>query len=169
MDGVKESFDALPENTYLAGSWSLDFSHTIIDDALQFYHRQKGLANVNNLNGVVLDTWTGLKIPIRGGFSTSAELKANTVEMHWQALIHGTLPIVSNSATSGNRKEALSGHKKKFSMPFFLPIIEVGWFNIKRFIFHIADRKQVRKSLTGFIVGIYNEAFSIESERTHHS
>jgi len=76
MDGVKESFDALPENTYLAGSWSLDFSHTIIDDALQFYHRQKGLANVNNLNGVVLDTWTGLKIPIRGGFSTSAELKA---------------------------------------------------------------------------------------------
>ncbi|WP_237409549.1 DUF481 domain-containing protein [Chlorobium phaeovibrioides] len=76
VDGVKESFDALPENTYLAGSWSLDFSHTIIDDALQFYHRQKGLANVNNLNGVVLDTWTGLKIPIRGGFSTSAELKA---------------------------------------------------------------------------------------------
>ncbi|MDT9546835.1 MAG: DUF481 domain-containing protein [Chlorobium sp.] len=76
VDGVRESFDALPENTYLAGSWSVDFSHTLIADALQFYHRQKGLANVNNLSGVVLDTWTGLKIPVRGGFSTSAELKA---------------------------------------------------------------------------------------------
>ncbi|MDP8306265.1 MAG: DUF481 domain-containing protein [Candidatus Chlorobium antarcticum] len=76
MDGVRESFATQPENTYLAGAWSIDFSHILIADALQLYHRQKGLANVNNLNEVVLDTWTGLKIPIRGGFSTSAELKA---------------------------------------------------------------------------------------------
>jgi len=66
MDGVRESFATQPENTYLAGAWSIDFSHILIADALQLYHRQKGLANVNNLNEVVLDTWTGLKIPHPG-------------------------------------------------------------------------------------------------------
>jgi hypothetical protein len=75
-DLVSERFTAMPGNNYMAGSWSLDCSHTLLTDTLELYHHQKGLVNVESLSGVIIDTWTGLKIPIRGGFSTSAELKA---------------------------------------------------------------------------------------------
>ncbi|WP_242664358.1 DUF481 domain-containing protein [Chlorobium sp. N1] len=76
-DLVTERFTAEPDNNYMAGSWSVDFSHRLWTDAITFYHRQKGLVNVNSLSGVVLDTWTGMKVPIKGGFSTSAELQAD--------------------------------------------------------------------------------------------
>lgn len=76
-DVVSEQFTMEPDNTYMAGSWSVDFSHALWTDTIEFYHRQKGLVDVEKLGGLVLDTWTGVKVPIRGGFSTSAELQAD--------------------------------------------------------------------------------------------
>lgn len=78
IDYVDERYtDDGASGSSAAGSWSVDFSHDLIANSLQLYHRQKGLADIDDPEGVVLDTWTGLKVPIRGGFSTSAEVKAD--------------------------------------------------------------------------------------------
>lgn len=73
---VFENFASDPDDDYVAASWSVDFDRFIIPSVMQFYHRQTGLMKVEAPGNIILDTWTGLRFPLQGGFSTSAEVKA---------------------------------------------------------------------------------------------
>jgi len=75
MEYISEQFTEKADARYGAGAWSVNFKHALQGTPLQFYHRQKGFTNVNNLRDVVVDSWTGVKAPIKGGFTTSVELK----------------------------------------------------------------------------------------------
>lgn len=73
---VLESYESAPDDDYVAAAWSIDFDRFLIPSVVQFYHRQNGFLKVEDPGDVVLDTWTGLRFPLPGGFSTSAEVKA---------------------------------------------------------------------------------------------
>lgn len=73
---VFEDFASDPDDDYVAASWSVDFDRFIIPSVMQFYHRQTGLTKIEAPGDIILDTWTGLRFPLQGGFSTSAEVKA---------------------------------------------------------------------------------------------
>jgi len=76
IDFVSEEYRSEEDREYWAAAWSLDADHYLLPEVLQVYHRMKAFANVDEFDNLVLDTWTGVRIPLKGGFITSAELKA---------------------------------------------------------------------------------------------
>lgn len=74
---VFESFTTDTDNDYMAAAWTVDFDYFVMPSILQFYHRQIGLTKLEAPGDFIIDTWTGLRFPLRGGFSTSAEVKAD--------------------------------------------------------------------------------------------
>ncbi len=76
VDYVSEGYRSEADRDYWAAAWSIDADHYLLPSVLQVYHRMKAFANIDELGNLVLDTWTGVRIPMKGGFVTSAELKA---------------------------------------------------------------------------------------------
>jgi len=72
---ASEEYRSEPSDGFIADAWRMEFSYFIIPGKLQLYHRNKGLVSLADAGGLSCDTWSGLKAPIAGGLTTSAELK----------------------------------------------------------------------------------------------
>lgn len=72
---VMEDFATQADEEYWANGWKLNFDRYLLTDLLQLYHRQHGLWGIEDTGKLILETWTGLKIPIFAGIVTSGEVK----------------------------------------------------------------------------------------------
>ena len=75
FDYASDNYRTQRIETFLAESWRMEFSHFIIPDKLEIYHRDSGLFSLTSAAGFSFDTWTGLKFPVASGMYTSAEVK----------------------------------------------------------------------------------------------
>ncbi|NTU67428.1 MAG: DUF481 domain-containing protein [Chlorobiaceae bacterium] len=75
LDYASDNYRSQPVETFLAESWRVEFSHFIIPDKLEIYHRDSGLFSLTSSAGFSFDTWTGLKFPVASGMYTSTEIK----------------------------------------------------------------------------------------------
>jgi putative salt-induced outer membrane protein YdiY len=72
---VHEEYKNESDNNYTAAGWSIDFDKYLLDEFMQFYHRQNGLMSFNDYNDIVWNTWTGLRFPLVYGLVASTELQ----------------------------------------------------------------------------------------------
>ena len=72
---VKEDFYDASNDDYAAFGWSFDFDRFLIPDWIQFYHRHNGLLQIDDIDSLVWDAWTGLRFPIYAGIVATAELQ----------------------------------------------------------------------------------------------
>jgi len=72
---VQEVFDGQENNDYPALNWSIDFDKYVLTDYTQVYHRSEGLQGLDNIEDVVVKTWTGLRFLLPHGFIASLEAK----------------------------------------------------------------------------------------------
>ncbi|NTV02124.1 MAG: DUF481 domain-containing protein [Chlorobiaceae bacterium] len=75
LEYASDNYRSKTIDTFLAGSWRIDFSHFLIPEKLEIYHRDNGLLSLTSTAGFSFDTWTGLKLPVASGMYTSAEVK----------------------------------------------------------------------------------------------
>jgi RNase P/RNase MRP subunit p29 len=78
---VYEDFKTQENERYWGAGWLIDFDKYVLPNVfesyhLQFYHRNRGLWNLNDTSDVIWDTWTGLRFPLILGLVGSTELKA---------------------------------------------------------------------------------------------
>ena len=57
----------------MALSWLVNFDWFIIPDHLQFYHRHNGLLSLSTAGDVVINSWTGFRLPLILGAVASIE------------------------------------------------------------------------------------------------
>ncbi|MCI5064352.1 DUF481 domain-containing protein [bacterium] len=69
---VKEDF-INRDNEFWAMTWAMKYEHFIVDEVLQFYHRQVGLWNLEDSEKALLEAWFGLRAPIYAGLTMSTE------------------------------------------------------------------------------------------------
>ncbi|MBV1930534.1 MAG: DUF481 domain-containing protein [Porticoccaceae bacterium] len=71
---VDEDFYDADNRDYVAFGWNLEFDRYLITDRVQFYHRHRGLLEVEAVENLVWDAWTGFRFPIYAGIMLSTEL-----------------------------------------------------------------------------------------------
>ena len=77
LDYVLARRDDVPDETYPAFGWGIDYSHWFIPDRLEFFFNQSGLASLVSEGDVSLRTRTGLKLPVGSGFSANAQVNVD--------------------------------------------------------------------------------------------
>ncbi len=60
---------------YVAAGWMINADYYVIDDFMQFYHRQNGLWSLKETDNYTWNTWTGLRFPLILGLVASTEMK----------------------------------------------------------------------------------------------
>jgi putative salt-induced outer membrane protein YdiY len=70
---VDEDFISTKDDDYMALSWLVDFDWFIIPDHLQFYHRDSGLLSLSDTGDLVINSWTGFRLPLIFGAVASIE------------------------------------------------------------------------------------------------
>jgi hypothetical protein len=74
---VIEDYTVSADDEYTALGWNVDFDKLLFGKGIQFYHRQSGQLQVDEIDNVVIDTWTGLRFPLYAGLLASAEVQAD--------------------------------------------------------------------------------------------
>ncbi len=74
---VTEDFDVSPDDEYAALGWNVDFDKLLLAERMQLYHRQHGQMEAGDVENVVINTWTGLRIPLYGGINASTEAQVD--------------------------------------------------------------------------------------------
>ena len=69
--------DVVPDETYPAFGWGIDYSHWFIPDRLEFFFNQGGLASLTSKGDVSMRTRTGVRFPISSGLSANAQLNVD--------------------------------------------------------------------------------------------
>ena len=72
---VKEDFYDANNDDYVGFGWQFDFDRFLIPDRIQFYHRHNGLLQLDDVENLVWDAWTGLRFPIYAGIVASTEVQ----------------------------------------------------------------------------------------------
>jgi len=72
---VYEDFYDEGNRDYVAFGWSFNFDRFLISDRVQFYHRHRGLLEIDDTENLVWDTWTGFRFPIYAGIVASTEVQ----------------------------------------------------------------------------------------------
>ncbi len=72
---IYEEFDSQENNDYPALNWSVNFDKYVFTDFTQVYHRSEGLQGLEDIEDVVIKTWTGLRFLLPHGFIASLEAK----------------------------------------------------------------------------------------------
>ncbi len=72
---VNEDFNNQSDKDFLSAGWAIDLDRYLFQEFVQIYHRQTGLWDIEGGQGVVWNTWTGLRFPLLLGFVTSTELQ----------------------------------------------------------------------------------------------
>ncbi|MEA3413587.1 MAG: DUF481 domain-containing protein [Pseudomonadota bacterium] len=68
-----EDFSTTPVNNYAAGRWALDFDHYLFTSKLQIYLHHTGLQSLKDGENLLLQTRTGLKMPLIDKFNLKLE------------------------------------------------------------------------------------------------
>jgi putative salt-induced outer membrane protein YdiY len=71
---VSEDFYDEDDREYASIGWQVDFDLFLIPDRVQFYHRHQGLLEVEDVDNLTWNAWTGFLFPIYGGVVVSTEL-----------------------------------------------------------------------------------------------
>lgn len=71
---VDEQFDVAEDDDFYGGNWELSITSDIIPRT-ELYIQQYGVLNFDEIDGVLLDTIIGIKLPILYGFQASVEAK----------------------------------------------------------------------------------------------
>lgn len=77
LDYVLARRDVVPDETYPAFGWGINFSHWFITDRLEFFHDQSGLASLTSEGDVSIRTKTGVRLPLGSGFSADAQVNVD--------------------------------------------------------------------------------------------
>jgi len=72
---IYEEFSNQRNNDYAAINWAIDFDKYVFTDFTQLYHRSTGLQGLDDIEDVVIKTWTGLRFLLPHGFIASLEAK----------------------------------------------------------------------------------------------
>lgn len=72
---INKDWENATTEQYLAAGWLINFDYYVIDDVMQFYHRNNGLWSLKETDNYTWDTWTGLRFPLILGLVASTELK----------------------------------------------------------------------------------------------
>jgi putative salt-induced outer membrane protein YdiY len=70
-----EDFYGQPDEDSLGLAWFLRYDQLIWQDRLQPYHRQFGYAALDGDDKQLWQSWTGLRVPLAGGFTGSVEFE----------------------------------------------------------------------------------------------
>jgi len=77
LDYVLARRDVVPDETYPAFGWGIDYSHWFLRDRLEFFFNQGGLASLTSEGDVSLRTRTGVRLPLGSGLSANAQLNVD--------------------------------------------------------------------------------------------
>ena len=70
---VNERYTGLEDDSFWQPSWHVDFDKYVWENRLQLYHEHFGSIKATDTSSWLFRSWTGLRIPIRGGFIFSFE------------------------------------------------------------------------------------------------
>ena len=63
------------DSNYWGAGWHISFDKYIVSDHLQLYHEQFGLLGTEDTDNLLWKFWTGLRVPLFGGFVVSGEAR----------------------------------------------------------------------------------------------
>jgi putative salt-induced outer membrane protein YdiY len=72
---LRDDFYGQPDQDFLGSGWFLNYDQLVWDDRLQPYHRQFGYVAFDGQDKRLWKSWTGLRVPLAGGFTGSVELE----------------------------------------------------------------------------------------------
>ncbi len=75
MVKVDENNIETKDKDYLAMDWNVNYDQFIWDDIVQLYHKDNGLWDWEKSSKVVINSWTGFRIPLNSGIVASAEVE----------------------------------------------------------------------------------------------
>ena len=59
------------DEDYSAGLWQVEYDHFLVDRLLQFFHHHQGTVSLEDSEDLLIQTRTGLRIPLSKGFNTT--------------------------------------------------------------------------------------------------
>jgi len=65
------------DDQYFAGVWKLNYDNFMFDEFTQFYHRHTGQWNLEDLDRVIIKSWTGFRFPLHRGFLDFGDIVAS--------------------------------------------------------------------------------------------
>lgn len=74
LDYILARRDEVPDETYPAFGWGIDYSHWLLPDRLEFFFDQSGFASLTSEGDVSARTRTGLRLPLGSAFSANAQV-----------------------------------------------------------------------------------------------
>lgn len=74
LDYILARRDVVPDETYPAFGWGIDYSHWLLPDRLEFFFDQSGFASLTSEGDVSSRTRTGLRLPLGSGLSANAQV-----------------------------------------------------------------------------------------------
>jgi putative salt-induced outer membrane protein YdiY len=63
------------DREFAGGAWFLSYDQLVWQDRIQPYHRQFGFVGLDGESKVLWQSWTGLRVPLAGGFTGSVEFE----------------------------------------------------------------------------------------------
>jgi putative salt-induced outer membrane protein YdiY len=72
---LEDDFDRQPDEDFVGLGWFLDYAQRVWQGRLEPYHRQFGYLATSGGNKRLWQSWTGLRVPLAGGFTGSAEFE----------------------------------------------------------------------------------------------
>ncbi|TVQ86166.1 MAG: DUF481 domain-containing protein [Chromatiaceae bacterium] len=70
---INETYYRAPSTEHWGPGWSIEYDQLLPGEHLTFYHRQLGFVGADSNNMTLWLSWTGLQLPLAGGFTGSLE------------------------------------------------------------------------------------------------
>lgn len=77
LDYILARRDVVPDETYPAFGWGIDYTHWLLPDRLEFFFDQSGFASLTSEGDVSSRTRTGLRLPLATGLSANAQVNVD--------------------------------------------------------------------------------------------
>lgn len=74
LDYVVASRTTVPDENYPAFGWGINYSHWLLEDRIELFHDQVGLAGLTSSGDWSLRTKTGVRVPLGSGLSANAQI-----------------------------------------------------------------------------------------------
>ena len=72
---VDEDYIDVPDNSFFGPAWFVDYEREVWEGKMTFYHRHYGILSAEDTGKQLWHSWTGLRVPLAGGFATSLEFE----------------------------------------------------------------------------------------------
>ena len=70
---VNNDYDVAEDNSYPAGSWSINFDWFLWKDKIQFFHFDDGFISLEDTDDIIIRTRTGFRFPLAENFNTTIQ------------------------------------------------------------------------------------------------